>query len=102
MSTNLFPAFSDRGVLARARLRAERERYPPIPAPKPTPNPRKVAPVRTPKVAVKTEQQMDELAEIMAEGCGTIRDAAQMMGVGKSRVDRLWQRIRAGLGEQAQ
>lgn len=49
----------------------------------------------------KTQHQMDELADLMADGCGSIREAADRMGIGKSRVDRLWQRVRAKLGEQA-
>lgn len=50
----------------------------------------------------KTAVQMDQLADLMADGCPTIRDAAAIMELGKSRVDRLWQRIRAQLGWQAQ
>jgi DNA-binding MarR family transcriptional regulator len=50
---------------------------------------------------VKAQGQIAVLAELMAEGCASITDAAREMGVTRSWADQLWQRIRADLGEQA-
>lgn len=52
-------------------------------------------------VAPKTVEQMDDMAERMANGCRSVSAVARDMGLTQSRADQLWQRIRRGLGEQA-
>ena len=49
----------------------------------------------------KALRQMDKLAELMADGCPSIIEAAYRMRVTQSWADRLWQRIRRQLGSQA-
>ena len=49
----------------------------------------------------KTLRQMDRLADLMAEGCPSITEAARQMRLTQSRADQLWQRIRRQLGSQA-
>ena len=50
----------------------------------------------------RTLARMDELADLMADGCPTISEAARRMGMRQPRVHELWQRICKGLGPQAQ
>ncbi len=49
----------------------------------------------------KAQGQIAVLAELMAEGCASITDAAREMAVTRSWADQLWRRIRADLGDQA-
>lgn len=54
------------------------------------------------KISAETAANMDRLADAMADGCPSISQAARDLGLTQSRADQLWQRIRKGLGEQAQ
>jgi hypothetical protein len=56
---------------------------------------------RKPKTTGATRQLMDDLADLMAEGCPSISEAARRLGLGQSHADQLWQRIRKALGPQA-
>ena len=49
-----------------------------------------------------TLRQMDWLADLMADGCPTIVEAAYRMRITQTAADRMWQRVRRGLGSQAQ
>lgn len=49
-----------------------------------------------------TVEQMNALADLMADGVATIVGAARLLSVSQSRADQLWQRIRRELGPQAQ
>jgi hypothetical protein len=49
-----------------------------------------------------TVEQMNALADLMADGVATIVGAARLLGVSQSRADQLWQLIRRELGPQAQ
>lgn len=48
-----------------------------------------------------TARRMDALAQVMADGCPTLGEAAGRLGLDRTTVGRLWKRIREGLGEQA-
>jgi len=43
-------------------------------------------------------QARDDLAELMAEGCPSVSEAARRMGVSQKRADLYWQAIKDGLG----
>ncbi|MFH8652302.1 hypothetical protein ACH37Y_06255 [Sphingomonas paucimobilis] len=45
--------------------------------------------------------RMDKLADIMADGCPSLTDAAYRMRMPVQQVERLWKLIRQGLGAQA-
>ncbi|MEE8610118.1 MAG: hypothetical protein V3V60_08525 [Sphingomonas aquatilis] len=48
-----------------------------------------------------TLRQMDRLADLMADGCPSITEAAYRMRTTQQTADRCWQLIRRGLGKQA-
>lgn len=45
--------------------------------------------------------RMDKLADLMADGCPTLTDAAYRRRMPVQLVERLWKLIRQGLGDQA-
>lgn len=49
-----------------------------------------------------TIEQMNALADLMADGVKTISGAARLLSMQQQRADQLWQRIRRELGPQAQ
>lgn len=59
--------------------------------------------VRRNAYAIKdpTRQARTDLAELMANGCPSISQAARTLRMTQSRCDQHWQAIRRGLGEQA-
>ncbi|MFG6284753.1 hypothetical protein [Sphingomonas sp. S6] len=48
-----------------------------------------------------TLRQMDRLADLMADGCPSITEAAYRMRTTQQTADRCWQLIRRELGRQA-
>lgn len=46
-------------------------------------------------------EQAAQLAELMAEGCASIAEAARRLDVSQQWADKLWQRIKRELGPQA-
>lgn len=48
-----------------------------------------------------TRRQMDRLADLMADGCPSIVEAAYRMRIPQSTADRAWQLVRRELGKQA-
>lgn len=57
--------------------------------------------MRRGEITAATRRQMDKLAQLMADGCPSIVEAAYRMRLAQSSADRLWQLIRRGLGPQA-
>jgi hypothetical protein len=57
--------------------------------------------VRAGTISAKSRAEMDTLADLMAEGCPSIAEAARRLGTSQTRTDQHWQRIRRDLGEQA-
>lgn len=53
------------------------------------------------RVRDEAAQARTDLAELMAEGCPTVREAARRMRLSNKRADIHWQAIRRGLGPQA-
>ena len=53
------------------------------------------------RVRDEAAQARADLAELMAEGCPTVRDAARQLHMSFKRADIHWQAIRRGLGGQA-
>jgi hypothetical protein len=45
--------------------------------------------------------QKTDIAQMMADGCPSIRQAGERLGINRSQADRLWKRICADLGWQA-
>ena len=84
-----------RGAVRGRIASMERKGDPRLPAQRPRRGP--VANVQR-----TTVEQMNALADLMADGVATIVGAARLLGVSQSRADQLWQRIRRELGPQAQ
>lgn len=49
----------------------------------------------------KSHRDKSEIADLIAEGCPSIRQAGETIGIGRSQADRLWKRICRDLGWQA-
>ena len=49
-----------------------------------------------------TVRHMDRMADLMADGCPSVTEAAYRMKLTQTEADRVWQRIRRSLGKQAQ
>lgn len=56
---------------------------------------------RSYRVSDPVQQARTDLAELMANGCPSISQAARTLKITQSRADQHWQAIRRGLGEQA-
>lgn len=62
----------------------------------------RTASTRSPwRVRDEAAQARTDLAELMAEGCPSVREAARQLRMSFKRADIHWQAIRRGLGEQA-
>jgi hypothetical protein len=51
-------------------------------------------------VSAETRKRMDQLAERVADG-SSIAAAGRAIGLSQTMADKLWQRIRRDIGEQA-
>lgn len=51
--------------------------------------------------SAKAGAARDALADLMADGCPTIAEAARRLGMSQTIADRHWQTLRRDLGEQA-
>jgi hypothetical protein len=95
-----------RGAVLGKAARLEREGDPRLPANRPkrgakTAKAPEALEAPAPLPVKTTAENMDALADLLADGVKSVSEAARRLGMTQSRADQLWQRIRRALGPQA-